>query len=130
MTRRTVRVDAQFFTELDAQLGEARGPNGEPSASDFLLIELPILAEAFAERFDDLLRLYPARDDYRYLVAGGRLVYAVVVVGQRTDDDSILLFGIEIDLHGPQEPPDNRRPPDPAHTRISGEVLDAGPVIG
>ena len=74
MTRRTVRVDAQFFTELDAQLGEARGPNGEPSASDFLLIELPILAEAFAERFDELLRLYPERDDYRYLVAGGRLV--------------------------------------------------------
>jgi hypothetical protein len=102
VTRRTVRVDAQFFTELDAQLGEARGPNGEPSASDFLLIELPILAEAFAERFDELLRLYPERDDYRYLVAGGRLVYAVVVVGQRTDDDSISLFGIEIDLSGPQ----------------------------
>jgi len=41
VTRRTVRIDQQFFTELDAQLGEARGPNGEPSASDFLLIELP-----------------------------------------------------------------------------------------
>ncbi len=24
-----------FFTGLDAQLGESRGPNGEPSASDF-----------------------------------------------------------------------------------------------
>lgn len=59
MTRRTVRVDQQFFTELDAQLGEARGPNGEPSASDFSLIELPTIAEAFAERFDELLRLYP-----------------------------------------------------------------------
>jgi hypothetical protein len=102
VTRRTVRVDAQFFTELDAQLGEARGPHGEPSASDFLLIELPTIAETFAERFDELLRLYPERDDYRYLVAGGRLVYAVVVVGQRTDDDSISLFGIEIDLSGPQ----------------------------
>ena len=104
MTRRTVRVDPQFLTELDAQLGEARGPNGEPSASDFLLIELPTIAEAFGERFDELLRLYPERNDYRYryLVAGGRLVYAVVVVGQLIDDDSISLFGIEIDLHGPQ----------------------------
>jgi hypothetical protein len=64
VTRRTVRVDPQFFTELDAQLGEARGPNGEPSASDFLLIELPTIADAFAERFDELLRLYPERDDY------------------------------------------------------------------
>jgi hypothetical protein len=102
VTRRTVRVDPQFFTELDAQLGEARGPNGEPSASDFLLIELPTIAEAFGERFDELLRLYPERNDYRYLVAGGRLVYAVVVVGQLIDDDSISLFGIEIDLRGPQ----------------------------
>lgn len=102
MTRRTVRVDAQFFSELDAQLGEARGPDGEPSASDFLLIELPTIAEAFGERFDELLRLYPERDDYRYLVAGGRLVYAVVVVGQLIDDGSISLFGIEIDPSGPQ----------------------------
>ena len=102
MTRRTVRVDQQFFTELDAQLGETRGPNGEPSASDFLLIELPTIAETFGERFDELLRLYPERDDYRYLVAGGRLVYAVVVVGQLINDDMISLFGIEIDLHGPR----------------------------
>ncbi len=102
MTRRTVRVDQQFFTELDAQLGETRGPNGEPSASDFLLIELPTIAETFGERFDELLRLYSERDDYRYLVAGGRLVYAVVVVGQLIDDDTISLFGIEIDLHGPR----------------------------
>lgn len=102
MTRRTVRVDQQFFTELDAQLGETRGPNGEPSASDFLLIELPTIAETFGERFDELLRLYPERDEYRYLVAGGRLVYAVVVVGQLIDDDAISLFGIEIDLHGPR----------------------------
>jgi hypothetical protein len=102
VTRRTVRVDPQFFAELDAQLGEARGPNGEPSASDFLLIELPTIADAFAERFDELLRLYPERDDYRYLVAGGRLVYAVVVVGQLIDDDSISLFGIEIDQRGPE----------------------------
>jgi len=83
VTRRTVRVDPQFFTELDAQLGESRGPNGEPSASDFLLIELPTIAEAFAACFDELLSVYPERDDFRYLVAGGLLVYAVAV--QRGD---------------------------------------------
>ena len=42
MTRRSVRVDAQFFAELDAQLRELRGPGGEPSASDFLVIDLPV----------------------------------------------------------------------------------------
>ena len=46
--------------------------------------------------------VYPERDDYRYLVAGGRLVYAILVVGQLIDDDSISLFGIEIDLSGPR----------------------------
>ena len=102
MTRRTVRVDPQFFTEFDAQLGESRCPNGEPSASDFLLIELPSIAVAFAAQFDELLSVYPERHDYRYLVAGGRLVYAVVVVGQLIEDDSISLFGIEIDLSGPR----------------------------
>ncbi len=98
MTRRLVRVDAQFFTELDAQLAETRGPNGEPSASDFLLIDLPTIADAFAERFDEFPALYPDREDYRYLVTTGRLVYAAVVIGQLVADGSILLFGIDIDL--------------------------------
>jgi hypothetical protein len=102
VTRRTVRVDPQFFTELDAQLGETRGPDEEPSARDLLLIEPPTIAETLGERFDELLRLHPERDDYRYLVTGGRLVYAVVVVGQLINEDTISLFGIEVDLHGPR----------------------------
>lgn len=97
MSRRSVRVDAPFFVELDAQLGETRGPNGEPSASDFLLMDLPTIADAFAERFDDFPLMYPDRGDYRYLVTTGRLVRAAMVVGQLVADGSIVLFGIEID---------------------------------
>ena len=48
--------------------------------------------------------MYPDQDDLRYLVAGGRLVYEVDVVGQRIEDESISLFGIDIDLNGPREP--------------------------
>ncbi len=92
-----VRVDPQFFTELDAQLGESRGPNGEPSASDFLLIELPTLSAVLAERFDELPALYPDRDDYRYLVATGRLVHAVTITAQLAANGSIVLFGVDID---------------------------------
>ena len=95
--RRPVRVDSQFFTELDAQLGESRGPNGEPSASDFLLLDLPSIADAFAERFDQLPAMYPDREDYRYLVTTGRLVAAAVVVGQLVADGSVVLFAIDID---------------------------------
>lgn len=98
MTRRNVRVDAQFFVELDAQLGESRGPGGEPSASDFLVIDLPTISNAFAEYFDEFPPMYFDRADYRYLVATGKLVRAVLVVGQLTADGSIVLFSVDIDL--------------------------------
>jgi hypothetical protein len=96
--RRPVRVDPQFFAELDEQLGETRGPHGEPSASDFLLIDLPSIADTFAEQFEQLPTMYREREDYRFLVTTGRLVAAAVVVGQLVADGSIVLFSVEIDL--------------------------------
>lgn len=98
MTRRSVRVEAQFFAELDAQLNESRGPAGEPSASDFLVIELPTISDAFAEHFDDFPPMYPGRDDYRYLVTTGKLVRAALVVGQLAADGSIVLFSVDLKL--------------------------------
>jgi hypothetical protein len=95
--RRPVRVDQQFFAELDAQLGETRGDNGEPSSTDFLLIDLPSIADMFATSFDDLPAMYDSRADYRYLVTTGSLVTAAVIVGQLHADGSIILFSIEID---------------------------------
>lgn len=99
MTRRVVRVDSQFFADLDAQLGDARGPNGEPSSSDFLLLDLPTIADVFGETFDELPAMFEGRTDYRYLVATGSLVRAAVVVGQLAADGAIVLVGIDIDLH-------------------------------
>jgi len=43
--RRLVRVDQRFLEQLDAQLGEERGPNGEPSRIDFLRFELPAIED-------------------------------------------------------------------------------------
>ncbi len=97
MTRRNIGVDAHFFAELDGQLSESRGPNGEPSASDFLVIELPTISDAFAEHFDEFLAVYPDRDDYRYLVVTGKLFKAALVVGQLIVDRSIVLISIDID---------------------------------
>ncbi len=74
------------------------GPNGEPSASDFLLVDLLTLSKVFTERFDEVPTLYPDRDDYRYLVASGLLVRAVTVTAQLAADGSIVVFGIDIDL--------------------------------
>ncbi len=97
MTRRNVRVDAQFFAELDSQLSDSRGSAGEPSASDFLVIDLPTISDAFAERFDEFPAMYPDRGDHRYLVIAGKLVRAALVVGQLVDDGSIVLFSVEVD---------------------------------
>jgi hypothetical protein len=47
-TRRTVRVDQAFFDDLDHQLGSDRGPNGEPSNTDFIVIDLPTVVDEFA----------------------------------------------------------------------------------
>lgn len=54
MTRRVVRASPAFFDQLDTQLGAERGPHGEPSATDFLVVEVPAIVEAFAARFDEL----------------------------------------------------------------------------
>jgi len=97
--RRTVRVDPSFFNELDDQLGPERGPDGEPSSTDFLVIDLPTIVEEFAEGFDTLPTAFAGRDDYRVLIATGTLVAAAVFIGQLRPDDTIVLLGIDIDLH-------------------------------
>jgi hypothetical protein len=56
--------------------GRGPRPNGEPSASDFLLIDLPSIADTFTEQFEQLPTMYRDRKDYRFLVTTGRLVAA------------------------------------------------------
>ena len=61
-------------------------------------MDLPTIAEVFAESFDDLPAMFDGRTDYRYLVSTGSLVAAAVVVGQLVADGTIVLVGIDIDL--------------------------------
>ena len=96
--RRPVRVDPRFLEQLDAQLGDERGPNGEPSRLDFLRFELPAIEDRFATDFDELAVVIPGRPDYRQAISAGRLVPFVVVVGQLTPDGWVELLGVELDL--------------------------------
>ncbi len=96
--RRRVRVDARFLEQLDARLGEERGPNGEPSRVDFLRFEFPAIEDDFALRFEELPEVIPDRSDYRQVITSGRLVAGIAIVGQLTADGSVLLLGVELDL--------------------------------
>ncbi len=105
--RRRVRVDHDFFEDLDRQLGSDRGPNGEPSSTDFIVIDLPPVVDEFAENFDALPMVYPDRPDYRIVIVSGVLVAAAVVIGQLAADGSVVLLSIEIQHSWLDDPPES-----------------------
>ncbi|CAN5693739.1 hypothetical protein BH24ACT5_BH24ACT5_14950 [soil metagenome] len=95
--RREGRATLDFFHDLDRQLRSERGPNGEPSTSDFQTFELLDIVEKFAIDFDDLPALIPGRDDYRILISIGRIVRAYAVVGQVSADGAVELVSLDLD---------------------------------
>ena len=97
MTRRIVRASTAFVHDLDRQLGPDRGPHGEPSATDFLVIEVPAIVERFATGFETLPEAVEGVAEARMVIGTGRLVRAFAVYGLLTNDDSVELIGIEID---------------------------------
>ena len=97
--RRVVRLDAAFRSALDRQLGEQRGTAGQPSSADVLAYELPAIIELFATTFDDMWPLYEGREDYRYTVTSGGLLFdAAIVIGQLMPEGTVVLLDIEIEL--------------------------------
>ena len=97
MIRRIVRASPAFFVDLDRQLGSDRGPHGQPSATDFLVIELPAVVERFATDFETLPEAVEGVAEARMVIGIGRLVRAFAVYGLLMSDDSVELIGIEID---------------------------------
>ena len=98
--RRTVRATPDFFALIDAQLGDERGPNDEPTSAEFEAYELLAIIEKFATGWDSLPEQVPGRPEYRLLIVTGRLVPMVAVVGHVAPDGAIELIDIAIDLHG------------------------------
>ncbi len=98
--RREVRVSEEFFVRLDEQLGVGRGPNGEPSASDFIVIELPALVEEFSAAFTDLPEAIAGVSSVRMFIGSGALARAFVVQGLETSAGFVELVGVDIELYG------------------------------
>jgi len=96
--RREVRVAESFFDELDLQLSRERGPNGEPSATDFLVVDLPAVVEVFAAEFDSLPESIGGVGSMRMFIGTSTLTNAFVVYGIETSAGVIELIGIELQL--------------------------------
>jgi len=96
--RREVRVSNTFFDELDLQLGAERGRDGEPSATDFLVIDLPAIVERFSSGFDDLPEVVAGLDSARMFIGTSALVRAYVIYGLEVSVGLVELIGIEIEF--------------------------------
>ena len=96
-SRREVRATQAFFEQLDEQLGDERGSNGEPSSYDFQSHDLFAILERFATEWDRLPELIEGRMDYRVLIGMGMLVRGLLVTGQLAADGAVELVAIEID---------------------------------
>jgi hypothetical protein len=95
--RRVVRVSQAFFDQLDAQLPMERGPNGEPSAHDFVVIELPTIVERFATAFDSLPESLRGVDSARMLISSGLLVRAFAIDAALIENGAVELLGVTIE---------------------------------
>ena len=95
--RREVRVTDSFFAEVDNQFGLERGPAGEPSATDFIVVDLPAIVEQFASAFDELPEATDAIPSMRMFIGSGTLAIAFVVHGIEMQKGVIHLIGIEVD---------------------------------
>lgn len=89
------------FETIDELLPPEQGPNGEPSANDFVSRELPVIIEKFAVNLDEL----PEADDLsgaRVLIGPGAFVRTYAVWAMLLTDDSVELTSITLE---PFEPP-------------------------
>ncbi len=99
--RRRVRVAESFFGQLDDLLPTDRGPNGEPSATDFLVLDLPAIVDQVATAFDQLPEVIEGIPAARMLISTGRLVSRLVVYALEAADGSVDLIGIDLDICRP-----------------------------
>jgi hypothetical protein len=95
--RRTVLVTEAFFDQLDIYFGPERGPHGEPSATDFIVLELPAIVERFATDFEGLPEIVDGVPAGRMLITSGVLVRAMAVFGLATSDITVELIGLTVE---------------------------------
>ncbi len=96
MSRRQVRVAPTFFDRLDELLPAQRGADGTPSATDFLLHEMPAIIDLLAKDF--VGRTLPVADDseIRVLITAGILTPFVSVYAVLATDEAVEIIYLEL----------------------------------
>jgi hypothetical protein len=95
--RRAVRVTESFFDRLDELLPSDRTADGGPSATDFLLHDMPAIIDSLAFAFEASAHPVADREDLRVLIAVGALVGYVAVYAVLTPDDTVEIIYLEIE---------------------------------
>jgi hypothetical protein len=99
--RRTVRVAQIFFDRLDELLPAERTVDGFPSATDFLLHDLPSIIDALAEDYERLTTTIDGQPQIRVLLTSGMLVGHLAIYTVSKNDRSIVVVSLDIDHSGP-----------------------------
>jgi hypothetical protein len=97
VTRRQVQVGQSFFDRLDELLPAERTAEGGPSATDFLLHEVPTIVDLLAEDFVGATLPVEDAPPVRVLITSGILVRLVAVYAHLRVDDVIEVIYLDIE---------------------------------
>lgn len=98
MPDRIIRFLESFFDDLDSQLPAERSADGEPSATDFLLYELPRLRDQLASDFDGNTLALPGLAPLRMMIGAGTLVHSVAIYAYIDANDDVAAIALDIAL--------------------------------
>jgi hypothetical protein len=96
-TRRVVRVAPTFFERLDELLPEERSAAGVPSATDFLLHEIPPLIDRLAYDYERATFEAPDAPELRVMIAFGHLIPQMVIYTELASDGAVEIVWLQFD---------------------------------
>lgn len=96
-TDRPVRFTDSFFDRLDTLLPDERSADGTPSATDFLVFDIPPLRDRLARNFEGET-LPTVEPSIRVCIGGGVLVRHVALFAQLDADGSVGVVWLSLDM--------------------------------
>ncbi len=94
----SVRFAPSFFSSLDDQLPEHRSAAGHPSATDFLLFDLPRVRDQLANNFEGCTSLARSGGFVYVYIGSGALVPYFVLYILRIELGVIEVVDVEISI--------------------------------